>query len=410
MNIWARLFGVQGAIVEDVSFDKEVDGLVLFVRPKAKEKGRCGICHKRCPGFDRGEGVRRWRALDLGNIKAFVESHAPRVTCPEHGVVVAAVPWARHDARFTRAVDDTCAWLATHCSKSAVATLMRVTWRTIGRMVTRVAAEEDGKRDRFQDLHSIGIDEISYRKGQRYITVVVDHVSGRLLWAGAGACKQTLHQFFELLGKDRSSAIKRVSADGASWISSVVGQRCPNAKLCMDPFHVVKWANEALTKIRNEVAAQAKRNGMTTVAKELKGARYVLWKNPENLTDAQTSTLASIAQTNKPLYRSYLLKEQLREVFHVAGEPGVALLDQWISWACRSRLKPFVELSRKIRKRRQAIESALIEHLSNGRVESMNTKIRVITRKAFGFHSPNALIALAMLGLGGLCPQLPGRK
>ncbi len=145
-------------------------------------------------------------------------------------------------------------------------------------------------------------------------------------------------------------------------------------------------------------------------ARRLKGARYALWKNPEDLTDGQSAKLAWIAKTDPRLHRAYLLKEGLRHVFTVKGEEGKQALDRWISWARRCRIPAFVELARKIVKHRTAIDAALEHGLSQGLIESTNTKIRLLTRIAFGFRSPEALIALAMLALGGHRPALPGRK
>ena len=133
-------------------------------------------------------------------------------------------------------------------------------------------------------------------------------------------------------------------------------------------------------------------------------------KNPDHLTTPQQAKLAWIAATNEPLYRAYLLKEQLRLVFALRGADGIALLDAWLGWARRCRIAAFVELARKVAKNRSGIEAALVHGLSNARVEAVNTKIRLLTRIAFGFHSAQALIALAMLSLGGLCPSLPGRQ
>jgi transposase len=144
-------------------------------------------------------------------------------------------------------------------------------------------------------------------------------------------------------------------------------------------------------------------------ARRLKGARYALWKNPEDLTERQSQKLAWIAKTDTRLYRAYLLKEGLRHVFSVKGQDGKDALDKWISWARRCRIPIFVELTRRIVKHRDTIDAALDHGLSQGLIESTNTKIRVLTRIAFGFHNPTALIALAMLALGGHRPTLPGR-
>jgi transposase len=223
-------------VVEDVRVDEE--GLVVYVRPRRRDVSRCGVCRRRAPGYDRGEGRRRWRALDLGTTRAFVDAAAPRVACREHGVVVARVPWARHGSWFTREFEDQVAWLATHCSKSAVCELMRVSWLTVGRIIERVVAEQSRRRgDPLCGLRRIGIDELSYRKGQRYVTVVVCHDSGRLVWAADGRDKQTVERFFDALGPERCEQLELVSSDLGEWITRVVEKRCPRATLCLDPFH-----------------------------------------------------------------------------------------------------------------------------------------------------------------------------
>ena len=142
---------------------------------------------------------------------------------------------------------------------------------------------------------------------------------------------------------------------------------------------------------------------------DLRGARFALVKNPEHLTGRQKQTLSKIQYTNLPLYRAYLLKEQLRQIYRVPTQHAPALLDAWLEWARRSRLEPFRKLARTISRQRAGIEAAIEHGLSNARTEAINTNIRLITRRAFGFHKPEALIALAMLTLGGLCPPLPGR-
>jgi len=138
-RVFASLLGLGRVVVESVR--TEEGALVVRVRPRGRERSRCGICGRRAPGYDRGEGRRRWRALDLGTTRALVECEAPRVACRKHGVVVARVPWARHGSWFTREFEDQAAWLATQCSKSAVCELMRLSWLTVGRIVERVVAD-----------------------------------------------------------------------------------------------------------------------------------------------------------------------------------------------------------------------------------------------------------------------------
>jgi transposase len=408
-RLWARLVGVEGAVIGRVLYDEQAGVVVVTARPRKHLQGRCGVCARRCPGFDQGEGRRRWRALDLGTLKAFVEADVPRVRCPEHGVVVVAVPWARHGARHTRGFDDTAAWLAVHTSKQAVSQLLRVAWETVGRVVTRVTADAEAACDRFDGLRRIGIDEISYKRGHKYLTVVVDHDTGRLVWAAPGRDAATLSRFFDALGPERCAKVRLVSADAAEWIALTVAARCPQAVLCADPFHVVKWATDALDEVRREVWNTARKGGEVALAGELKGARWALWKNPEDLTRRQRGKLAWIARVNGRLYRAYLLKEQLRLVFKLKGVRATVLLEAWLGWARRCRIPAFVKLAKAVTAHRASIQAALTEGLSNGLVESANTKIRLLTRVAFGFRSPDALIALAMLSVGGLCPLLPGR-
>ena len=406
---YGRRCSVCNELSSKTSSITDTGALVVSVRPAARERDRCPHCRRRCAGYDWGEGRRRWRALDLGTTFAYLEAEAPRVTCKRHGVVVAAVPWARHDSGFTRAFEDQVAWLAVQASKTAVSQLMRIAWRTVGWICSRVTDEATATRDLFAGLKRIGVDEISIRKGQRYLTVVVDHDSGRLVWAGPGRDRRTVEKFLDLLGKERCHQVKLVSCDMASWITGPVGERCPNASVCYDPFHLVKLATDALDEIRREVWNDARRQGQTQLAKELKGARFALWKNPGNLTEHQQLKLARVQHLNQRLYRAYLLSQQLREIYRVGLADAIALLDAWLAWARRSRLAPFVKLARTITEQRPGIEAAVRHGLSNARVEQVNTQLRLITRRAFGFHSPHAAIALAMLALGGLCPPLPGR-
>ncbi|GAA4127750.1 hypothetical protein GCM10022215_38560 [Nocardioides fonticola] len=323
VSLWRGLLGVEKTVIERVEFDEAAGVLVAHVRPVARQRGRCGRCRRRCPGYDAGTGRRRWRALDLGTTVAMLEADSPRVKCAEHGVVVAQVPWARHDAGHTYAFDDQVAWLATQASKSTAVTLMRVAWRTVGSIITRVWADIDAVHDRFEGLRRIGIDEISYKKGHKYLMVVVDHDTRRLVWAAPGRNSATVREFFDLLGEDRSAQITHVSADGADFIDAIVAERCPAAVRVADPFHVVKWATDALDVVRREAWNDARRQARAEPkrprgrpradapprpgserATSLKGARYSLWKNPEDLTANQQAMLAWIAATDPRLYRA----------------------------------------------------------------------------------------------------------
>lgn len=411
-------------VVPDRRSDQDV--VLAHVRVRRGARGRCGVCLRPARGYDQGGGRRRWRHLDFATAMVFLEADAPRVTCRRHGVVVAHVPWARHGAGHTRAFDQTVAWLATRTSKAAVTELMRIAWRSVGAIIARVWADEEALGDRLDGLRRIGIDEVSYKRGHRYLLVVVDHDTGRLVWATPGRDQATLNTFFDQLGPERCAQVTHVSADAAPWIAAVVAQRCPAAVQCADPFHIVAWATEALDEVRRDAWRDARAGGHTRrdglrrggrgrqistgTALKLRHSRYALWKNPDHLTDRQRDKLAWIAKTDPRLHRAYLLKEGLRFVFILKNEAGKQALDRWLCWAARCRIPQFVHLARRVRGQRDRIHATLEHGLSNALIESVNTKIRLITRLAFGFRSPHALIALAMLSLGGTRPRLPDRS
>ncbi len=305
---------------------------------------------------------------------------------------------------------------------------MRIAWRTVGAIITRVWADTGGAVDQFAGLRRIGIDEISYKRHHKYLTVVVDHDTGRLVWVAAGPKGATVHAFFEALelsGAGRCAQITHVTADAAPWMVGAIEGHCPNAVRCADPFHVVGWASQALDVVRRDAWSAARQAGHTRPAgwqhgrpmtkatgpaRALRKSRYALWKNPENLTTAEQTKLAWIAKTDPRLYRAYLLKEGLRTIFKLPPDQAEEAIDRWIAWARRSRLPSFVKLQERIRRHRTEILAAIENAMSNALVESVNTKIRLITRMAFGFATPDALIALAMLNLGGHRPTLPGRE
>jgi transposase len=236
-------------VIESLAMETDAGGelLVVAVRPRRGAQRRCGRCGVRAPWYDRGPGRRRWRHLDFGTVRVMLEAEVPRVNCPRHGPSVMAVPWARHASRFTTAFEDTAAWLTARAAASTVGVLMRTTWRAVTGIVERVVTEAAGRTDRLAGLRRVGIDEAAYRKGQRYLTVVVDHDTGRLVWAGKARDKATVAAFFDTLGPQRPAQLTHVSADPPSgsmpWWPSV-----PRRRSAADPYHLVAWATDALDK------------------------------------------------------------------------------------------------------------------------------------------------------------------
>ena len=176
---------------------------------------------------------------------------------------MASVPWARPGGRHPRVLEDTVAWMATRTCKSTLEVLLRIAWRTVGAIVARVVAEGVAARDPLPGLRRIGIDEISYKKGHRYITIVVDHDTGRLVWAAPGRDRKTLNTFFTALGESRCAAVTHVSADAAQWIADEVALNCPNAVRCADAFHIVAWAGDALDQVRLDTWNAARHGGIS---------------------------------------------------------------------------------------------------------------------------------------------------
>jgi transposase len=368
-RLWKRLLGVEHTVIEQVLYDEDAQAVVACVRPTSSRRRRCPQWDRRCPGYDQGEGRRRWRALDLGVIQAFLEADAPRVCCPIHGVAVAAVPWARLGAGFTRALEDTAAWLAVHTSRSAVGELLRVAWRTVGRVCARVAAEPAARTDRFAGLRRIGWTSWLTRRATApspwWSTTTPAGLSGprpaatRPPWSGSSTPSATLAP----AGAPTSAPTP--PAGSPTWRRAAARRR----SCAWIPSTAPEWATDALDVVRREVWNAARKGGDAVAAKELKGARFALWKNPQDLTRRQRATLARIAEVNRPLYRADLLKEELRLVFCVKGPHAVALLDAWLSWARRCRIPAFVQLARTVAAHRDGIVAALLHGLSNaGRV------------------------------------------
>jgi len=266
-----RLLRIDKIVVENVWFEgvTEKEILVIRVRPMSRSQSRCPICGKRCPGYDSATKIRRWRSLDFGGQKVYIEACSPRVECLEHGVVVAKVPWARHNSDYTYDFETAVTWLTLHATAQDVAEYFRIKWDTVGSIARRVqlSLEQSGP-NRFDNLEEIGIDETSYKKGHKYMTVVVNHKTGHLIWAKKGHGKEILTEFFEELTEEQRAKIKYVTADGARWIADCISDYCPNAKRCIDPFHVVSWANNCLDEVRKAAVRQAKKEAAVAMNAE----------------------------------------------------------------------------------------------------------------------------------------------
>ena len=398
-----RVLALAGARVIDVRFDAEAITVLVALRRRRPVCSRCGQVYR--ASYDSAR--RRWRHLDIAGRRCFVAYELRRVECRDCGVRVEAVPWARPDARHTRDFEDLVAFCAQQMAKSQVQALLRIAWDTVGRIVERVVADHLDER-RLAGLVSIGCDELSYRRGQRYLTNVADHRTGRIIWSAPGRNAQTLQEFFALLG-ERKTSIRAVSIDMSGGYEKAVRAALPDAQITFDPFHVVASAGRAVDDVRR-AEWNAKGKSRTPEGKWLKNVRWALRKAPENLTDRQRVALAQIQQTNAQLFRAYLLKEQLRQLYHLDDPADAeAHLDAWLAWASRSKLRPFVRLARTLRRYRDGILAAVKLELTNARLEGLHSKVRLLSHRSFGFHSATPLIALIYLCCAGITINPPLR-
>lgn len=406
-----RLMRLPGVTVTDVDFHAAT--VVVTVRLRGR-KLRCPEC-----GFSTNSrhDIRpvpsSWRHLDLGSWRLEVRAGLRRLRCPTHGVRTEGVPFARAGSRFTRDFEDLVGWLATTMDKTALRRLVRVDWDTVGRIIERVMIDglDPGRLD---GLFVVGVDEVSWRKGHSYLTLVSNNATGKFVWGQEGKDAATLDCFFAGLGEERAEAITAMSMDmGPAYEKSA---RAPghatNATICYDPFHVVQVATAALDKVRRQVWQDLRKLPDQDAARKFKGARWALLKNPGDLNDDQAATLRKLKRRGGDLWRAYALKEALRAVFagdlteHEVGE----LLDRFCSKASRSGLKPFVTAANTIRKRRDGILAAVRLGINNARHEGLNRRVRLIINRAYGFHTANAALALIMLTLGPVDHVLPHER
>lgn len=436
-----NLINVNNIVVNNARVYRDSDDVKhirINIRPKKYEQNRCPHCHKKCPGYDKTNNLRIWRHLDFGGIIVELESYVNRIECKEHGVVVASVPWAYPDSSFTKDFDMTVSWLAKYLPKSAVAEYMRIDWGTVGRCISRTLKDiEPDIKNRLNGLKIIGIDETSYKKGYKYITVIVNHETNTVVWAHEGHGKEILKLFYEELTEEQRNSIQVVTGDGARWITECVNVYTPNCERCVDPFHVVEWAGEALDKVRTEAWQNAKisvnelsknvRKGSgrykkddadfdelkkaKKIAKDIKNSSFALGKAPEHLTENQAIKLEMIANSYPRLYRAYSLKEELRLLLKMNDVELASIeLKRWRWKASHSRIDAFVELSRKIKRHEKHILNTIRLGLSNARIEANNNKIKLIIRKSYGFRNLQNMFDMVYMICSNLVIPLPNRK
>lgn len=418
-----KMLAIPGATVAGVEFTPA--GVVVTLRRRFRRL-TCPCGFKTRAVYD--SSIRRWRHLDLGACRLLLEAEIRRLHCPRCGRVrTEQVPWARPAARHTRDLEDVVAFLAQRVDKTTVARLLRVSWEAVANIVTRVVCDQIDDA-RLDELFRIGVDEISYRKGHRYLTVVADHDrEGAVVWAAEGKKADTLKTFYEELGEERKARLQAVSLDMGSAYATATSEEVPHAIQCVDPFHVVGAANDAIDKTRRwawnfERAANPKQKrprgrppkGSSPPPdrpRRVKHTRWALLKNPDDLSHAQLEVLHTLRRDRSVLYRCWQLKEGLRDLYRLRRpQDAPRHLDWWLAWACRSRIPAFVKLSKTIRVNRDRILAAVELGLSNSKLEGLNSKIRLINHRGYGHHSAAALISMIYLCCSGITVQLPTER
>lgn len=418
-----KMLAIVGASVASVTFAPE--GIVVGLR-RRRRKLVCPCGQKTWAVYDRS--VRRWRHLDLGAARCFLESEIRRVDCRRcDRVRTEAVPWARPRARHTKDFQDVVAWLACHTDKTTITRLLRVSWEAVAKIVVDVVADtiDDARLD---NLFHIGVDEVSWRKGHRYLTVVADHGrDGAVVWAAEGKDHTVLEAFYDELGDDRCARIEAVSLDMGGAYKKATDNKAAHARQCVDPFHVVKLANEAVDKARRWAWNIERRTNPAptrprgrppkastpppTKTRWVKHTRWALLKDPDDLLDSQLEVLHQLRRSRSVLYRCWQLKEGLRDLYRLRRPADAPEhLDWWLAWACRSRIPSFLILSKTVRANRDRILAAIELGLSNSKLEGLNSKIRLINHRGYGHHTAAALIAMIYLCCGGITIELPTQR
>jgi transposase len=443
-SAFCRLLALPGVWVRSVSFEPGRVVVTVALRRRRLDCPKCSYSTRHRENRQHHDSV--WRHLDLGVWRLEVHARLRRLRCPEHGAHVEGVPFARGGARFSRDFENLVAWLATKTDKTATCRLARIDWQTIGRIIERVG-DELIDEDRLSDLFEISIDEVAWRKGHRYLTLVGDHRRRCVAWGCEGKGKAAADRFFseldaelpepespepperaemqaepadrrdpELTADDserqvgeRAGQLRAVSMDMGEGYAKSVREHAPQAVICIDNYHVVQLATKALDEVRREHWNELRQAGDRNTAKQFKDSRWSLLKNPQDLTDRQANTLAAFQAAGGKVPRAWAMKEMVRAIF-AAGltvDAVAELIDRLLARLSRSRLNPFVRLGRTIRKHRDGILAARRLKLSNARAEALNNKAKLIVRRAYGFHSANAALALIHLTCGPVTLTLP---
>ena len=374
--------------------------MIVHINRLGRRLLRCGVCRQRCRKVHSLRKAREWRDLSMRKLPLKLRYRPRRVECPRCGLRVEDFPWTEPWARVTTALSNAVARLARELSWQGTARQYGLNWKSVAAIVKR--AVQYGLRHRKRPpVRVIGIDEVSRRKGQVYLTVVYDLERRVLLWVGDERTEEAVRPFFtKEMGLRRCRTLQIVCMDMWAAYANLVREHAPKAQILFDRFHIVKHLNEAVDAVRRDLWRRLTAKERTT----FKGTRWLLLKNPWNLTGNQKERLSTLVQWNTPLVRAWYLKEAF-QLFWDYKQPWRAKqhLTNWIHSAMRSKLEPFKKFAQMLRSHLDGILAWTKARVSNGAVEGMNNKIKSISHRSFGFRTAENFIA----AIYHCCAQLP---
>jgi transposase len=365
------------------------EGWIARVDRLGNRRLRCGHCRGEAKMTRGRRPERSWRDLSIRDKVFWIVYRPFRVLCPRCGLRVEGVPWARKWQRVTQALAQAVALLAKKLSFKEVAEYFRLDWKVVATVIKRVV-EEGLKLRKIKTLHILGIDEVSRKKGHRYLTLVYDLERGKLLWVGLDRKQETLDEFFRWLGRRKARTLEAICLDMWAPYMASVQQHVPQASLVFDRFHVVQHLNRAIDEVRRaEVRRLAHQEGI-----DLKKTRFILLKNPWNLNPKEHRRLSHLLKLNLPVVRAYYLKEEFQRFWDYLQEKRAQdHLRQWLWWATHSRLQPIIQFARLVKDHLPGLLAWTKLRISNGALEGMNNKIKLVSHRSFGFRKPDYFIA-----------------
>lgn len=384
-------------LVQGVRLSLEVE-----VRPRGNSKARCSGCGDAAPGYDKLP-VRRFEFVPLWGMAVFLLYAMRRVNCARCGVKVETVPWATGKHQIT----DTYAWFlarwARRISWKEVAQVFHTSWEKVFRSV-EMAVQWGRVHQDLAGVTAIGIDEIAWQRGHRYLTLVyqIDEGCRRLLWVGQERRVKTLLRFFRWFGKERSAGLRFICTDMWKPYLKVIAKKASSAIHVLDRFHIMAKMGKAIDEVRAKESKELAAKGYQPV---LKRTRWLLLKRPENLTEKQEPKLAELVQYNLRSVRAYLLKEDFQFFWnYVSAYWAGQFLDRWCARTMRSRIEPMKKMARTLRAHRPLLLNWFRAKgaLSSGVVEGFNTKAKLTLRKSYGFRTYRAMEIALYHALGAL--------